>query len=99
MQGQPPSAQQGLAEVFSYLGFNGDTQQSAGRDNEPLPQGKEARMDEGRDVVIDLRLDDERPARVYLAPEGRDLPFEVYNGAIRTTVPRARGHALVVFET
>ena len=52
-----------------------------------------------RDVVIDLRLDDEPPARVYLAPDGRDLPFDVHNGIIRATVPKVRGHALVVFET
>ncbi|MCC2671011.1 MAG: Beta-galactosidase trimerization domain protein [Armatimonadetes bacterium] len=38
------------------------------------------------------------PGRVYLAPEGADLPFTYTEGRARVTVPRVDGHAMVVFE-
>jgi len=40
----------------------------------------------------------QEPRRVYLAPEGTDVPFEWTEGAVRLTVPEVRGHAMVVFE-
>lgn len=39
-----------------------------------------------------------RPARVYLAPEGADLPWEWEGGRALLTVPEVRGYALGVFE-
>jgi len=51
-----------------------------------------------RDQEVLLRLDGKVPGRVYLAPEGTDLPFTVVDGYIRTVVPTVPGYALVVFE-
>lgn len=51
-----------------------------------------------REVVVRLRLDGRPPARVYLAPDRRKLPFRVGDNYIQTTVPEVSGYALVVFE-
>jgi hypothetical protein len=40
----------------------------------------------------------ERPARVYLAPQGDDLAFDYDDGYVRTTVPEVMGHQMVVAE-
>ncbi|MFN3650425.1 MAG: alpha-amylase family protein [Armatimonadota bacterium] len=50
-----------------------------------------------RDVSLSVKLDRE-PRRVYLAPEGTDLPWQWSAGRARVTVPEVRGHAMVVFE-
>lgn len=49
------------------------------------------------DVSLSVRLE-AAPERVYLAPEGTELPFAWSEGQARVTVPRVDGHALVVFE-
>lgn len=49
------------------------------------------------DVELRVRLDAE-PARVYLAPDGTNLPFTWAEGRVEVTVPRVEGHAMVVFE-
>ena len=48
-------------------------------------------------VALSLRLP-HAPARVYLAPQGEDLPFEYRDGAASVVVPRVVGHQMVVFE-
>ena len=53
---------------------------------------------EVRGVQIALLSNGKAPKRVYLAPTGEDLPFEVDGAYIRTTVPVVPGHAMVVFE-
>lgn len=50
-----------------------------------------------RDVTIALRLA-QSPRRVYLAPQGTDLPWNVEDGVLRATVPEMRGHQMVVVE-
>jgi hypothetical protein len=49
------------------------------------------------DVALSIRLN-AAPQRVYLAPEGTELPFTYTDGRVRLTVPRVDGHAMVVFE-
>lgn len=48
-------------------------------------------------VELNVRLEAE-PERVYLAPEGLELPFTWTEGRVRVTVPRVDGHAMVVME-
>ena len=50
------------------------------------------------DVTLALRQDGRRIARVYLAPEGRDLPFHLDGDYVRVTLPNVVGYALAVFE-
>lgn len=47
---------------------------------------------------VPLRLRTVPPRRVYLAPQGTDLPFEVRGEYIQVTVPEVRGHQQVVLE-
>lgn len=51
------------------------------------------------DVELEVRTG-HRPQRVYLAPEGRDLEFELdeRTDVVRTRIPVVRGHQMVVFE-
>jgi len=49
------------------------------------------------DVSLSVRLDS-APTRVYLAPEGQDVPFAWADGRAHVTVPRVDGHAMLVFE-
>ncbi len=49
----------------------------------------------GTDVEIRLSA---RPRRVYLAPEGRDLPFEYKEGRLSFTVDAFECHGMVVIE-
>jgi hypothetical protein len=53
---------------------------------------------EVRDVRIMLRTDNRKPEKVYLAPDKKELPFTVEDQYITVTVPRIKGHALIVFE-
>ena len=39
-----------------------------------------------------------RPGRVYLAPEGRDVPFEFRKGRVSLSIPVIHGHAMLVLE-
>jgi hypothetical protein len=39
-----------------------------------------------------------RPARVYLAPQEKDVEFSYENGAVRATVPVVSCHQMVVFD-
>ena len=48
-------------------------------------------------VAVSLRTD-APVARVYLAPDGKELPFEVTNGRVETCIPLLAGHAMVVVE-
>ncbi len=47
---------------------------------------------------VPLHLRTAPPARVYLAPQGDSLSFEVQGEYIRLTVPEVRGHQMVVLE-
>ena len=51
-----------------------------------------------RQTVVRLRLDGHTPVRVYLAPGGTELPWQVAGGYITVTVPELVGYAVVVFE-
>jgi hypothetical protein len=68
----------------------------------PEMRGKGTEMIEEACTVteakIALRLEGPAPGKVYLAPTGRRLPFEVEGGYVRLTVPAFKGYALVVFE-
>jgi hypothetical protein len=48
-------------------------------------------------VELAVRLE-QRPQRVYLAPDGATLPFDASGDQVRITVPEVHGHAMVVFE-
>jgi len=48
-------------------------------------------------VHLALRRD-VKPTRVYLAPEGTDVPFTLTDGYLQMSVPEVRGHAMVVVE-
>ncbi|MHC4252193.1 MAG: alpha-L-fucosidase [Planctomycetota bacterium] len=67
------------------------------------PQRRTPKLDivedviELRDVPLSLKLD-KAPAKVTLAPEGRELEFAYADGRVEVTVPCVRGHAIVVFE-
>jgi len=50
-----------------------------------------------RDVTVAARIP-QRPAKVYLAPQRRDLTFDYTDGYARVTVPVVNGHQMVVFE-
>jgi hypothetical protein len=50
-----------------------------------------------RDVTLSLKQD-KRPQRVYLAPEGTDLPWDHTAGRVQVNVPELRGHAMLVVE-
>ncbi len=67
------------------------------------PQRRTTQIDIVEDVVplFDVALAVRaafRPGRVYLAPQGRDLPFEVDGAYVRCRVPELRGHQMVVVE-
>lgn len=49
------------------------------------------------DVPVSLKHPG-KPRRVYLAPEGADLPFDHRAGRVDVTVPRMDGHAMIVVE-
>jgi hypothetical protein len=51
-----------------------------------------------RDVLVRLRADGRPPRRVYLAPSGAELPWQVSAGYIVVTVPELTGYAVVVVE-
>lgn len=52
-----------------------------------------------RDVQVSLRLSQgSAPSRVYLAPEGTDLPFTVDNGRLSFVLPELWCHAPIVIE-
>ncbi len=50
------------------------------------------------DVNISLRIDDNKPKKVYIAPENKPLRFQVKDGYVNVTVPECNGYSLVVFE-
>ena len=68
----------------------------------PEMRGKHVEMIEEpctvSDARIALRLDGEPPAKVYLAPEGKALPFTVKDNYLCVDVPVFKGYALIVFE-
>jgi hypothetical protein len=49
------------------------------------------------DLPMSLKLA-KAPRRVYVAPEGIDVPFEYLNGRVNLRVPEINGHAMIVFE-
>lgn len=49
-------------------------------------------------VKISLRNDGKAPKKVYLAPEGKSLPFKIADGYINVTIPVSNGYSLLVFE-
>jgi hypothetical protein len=49
------------------------------------------------DIPMSLKLE-KAPNRVYLAPEGLDVPFEFLAGRVNLRVPEINGHAMIVFE-
>jgi hypothetical protein len=48
-------------------------------------------------VQVNLRVT-KQPSRVYLAPQGTDLPFTVENGVLNTVLPELCCHQMVVVE-
>ncbi len=50
------------------------------------------------DTELRLRTDGREVHKVFLAPERRELPFEIRDGYCCVKVPRITGYALVVFE-
>ena len=48
-------------------------------------------------VQIALRME-ERPSRVYLAPQRQSLKFEFSEGYTEAVIPSVHGHQIVVFE-
>ncbi|NLX44079.1 MAG: beta-galactosidase, partial [Chloroflexi bacterium] len=68
-----------------------------------VPERRGLEFDTIEDVIplhqvrVGLRAAD-RPARLYLAPDGQDLPFEYADGRVWCTVPRVDGHAMLVIE-
>ncbi|NUP99416.1 MAG: beta-galactosidase trimerization domain-containing protein [Armatimonadetes bacterium] len=67
-----------------------------------IPERRTMGADYIEDVIplheVELRLKAPRPNRVYLAPEGQELPFAMRDGRVVVTVPKVTGHAMVVFE-
>ena len=51
-----------------------------------------------RNVQLRIASPDNANLRVYLAPEGEELPFNVGDGWIRVRVPTVHYHAMVVVE-
>ena len=52
-----------------------------------------------KDIKVELRLDNLKPERAYLAPDRKPLDFEIKpNGYAKLTVPEMPGHSLLVFE-
>lgn len=51
-----------------------------------------------REVALALRTGERPPRRVYLAPEERELEWEIRDGYVWTSVPAVPGYAVVVFE-
>ena len=49
-------------------------------------------------IPVSLRLDGGQVKRVYLAPDRRELPFEVRDGRVCFTVPEMSGYCMVVIE-
>jgi hypothetical protein len=49
-------------------------------------------------LVVDVLTEDRTVGRVYLAPEGEPLDFEVVGGYARITLPPVGAHAVVVLE-
>ena len=49
------------------------------------------------DLAMSLKLE-KAPKRVYVAPEGTDVPFEYLAGRVNLRVPEINGHAMIVFE-
>ncbi len=49
-------------------------------------------------VQVRIASDGNPPRRVYLAPEGTDLAYDVQDGWIRVTVPTVHYHTMVVVE-
>lgn len=47
---------------------------------------------------LSLRTDGKNINRVYLAPDRKELPFELKDGYCKVTVPEITGYALIVFE-
>ena len=68
----------------------------------PEMRGKHVEMIEEpcsvTDAKIALRQDGAPPAKVYLAPEGKALPFTIKDNYICVDVPFFKGYALLVFE-
>lgn len=48
-------------------------------------------------IPLSLRAEHE-PKRVYLAPEGTEIPFTCADGYIHVQIPEIRGHTMVVFD-
>jgi len=49
-------------------------------------------------LSIKVRLDDERPARTYLAPDQRELPFSIEGRYVNINLPPVGAHAVLVLE-
>ena len=49
-------------------------------------------------IPVSVRLDGDKVKRVYLAPDRRELPFEIRNGRVCFTVPEMSGYCMAVIE-
>ena len=47
---------------------------------------------------LSLRTDGRKISKVYLAPDRKELPFELRDGYCEVIVPEITGYALIVFE-
>lgn len=82
-------------------------QQAEGRTVVHLLYASPVKRGQGIEVIEDLlQLDNialtlrvpQAPGRVYLAPQGTDLPFTVEDGMLHTVVPQVYCHQMVVVE-
>jgi hypothetical protein len=68
----------------------------------PELRGEKTEIIEDPVAVVDsqmaLRLDGPPPRKVYLAPTGKALPFEIQQGYVHLDIPLFKGYAMVVFE-
>ena len=49
-------------------------------------------------IPVSVRLDGGQVKRVYLAPDRRELPFEVRDGRVSFTIPEMSGYSMAVIE-
>ncbi len=67
-----------------------------------IPERRTQAADYLEDVLplydLTIKLKAARPSRVYLAPQDRDLSFELADGRVVVTVPELRGHQMVVLD-
>jgi len=69
-----------------------------------VPERRAPGLDVVEDVIplVDLKLAlrvEQRPRRVYLAPQRQSVQFDCRNGYAHVVLPRVNGHQMIAFET